>query len=240
MKLKSLAAAAIVSLVVLAVATPAFAHVTTDPASAPKGGEITLGFRVPNEEAGASTIQFEIDIPTDHPLLGIAVESTPGWTTKVTEVNLDPPVQTDDGPINQAVNRIVWVAGSGGGIAPGEFQEFHILVQTLPSDTDQIVFKALQTYSDGTVVRWIDPVTAGQDEPDHPTPILALTAPSSGTVDVSHLAGKSAVDSARTFGIIGLIVGGLGLLVALVAILTRPRKATRSVPGGAPGPNRAE
>jgi periplasmic copper chaperone A len=224
MRLKPLAAAAIVAIAVLVFAMPAFAHVTTDPPSAPKGGEITLGFRVPNEETSADTTQFEIDLPTDHPLLGIDVESTPGWTAKITQVDLNRPVQTDDGAINQAVSRIVWVAGAGAGIAPGQFQEFHILVQTLPKDTDQVVFKALQTYSDGTIVRWIDPVAAGQDEPDHPTPILTLTAPASGDVGVSHLAKKSAVDSAQTIGIIGLVIGALGLVAATFAIATRPRR----------------
>ncbi len=177
MRLKPLAAVAVAAAATLTLATPAFAHVTTDPASAPRGGEITLGFRVPNEEAGADTTQFEIDIPTDHPLLGVDTEPTPGWTIKTTEAPLNPPVATDDGPVSQAVNQIIWTAQPGAGIPPGQFQEFRILVQALPSDTNQVVFKALQTYSDGTIVRWIDPVVAGQDEPDHPTPILTLTSP---------------------------------------------------------------
>jgi uncharacterized protein YcnI len=225
MQLRPLAAGAIVVVAVLALGTPAFAHVTTDPASAPKGGEITLGFRVPNEEAGANTTQFEIDIPADHPLLGIDVQPIPGWTAKIREATLNPPVKTDDGTVTQAVNQIIWVADGGAGIAAGQFQEFRILVQSLPSDTDQVVFKALQTYSDGTIVRWIDPVTAGQVEPDHPTPVLALTAPSPASSGTG-LAKQSAVDSARTVGIIGVVLGALGLLVAIVAIATRPRRSS--------------
>ena len=232
MRLKPLAAVAVVAAATLTLATPAFAHVTTDPASAPKGGEITLGFRVPNEEADADTTQFEIDIPTDHPLLGIDTEPTPGWTIKTTEAALNPPVATDDGPVSQAVNQIIWAAQPGAGIPPGQFQEFRILVQALPSDTNQVVFKALQTYSDGTIVRWIDPVVAGQDEPDHPTPILTLTSPppatgatGGATVDVSRLAKASAVNRAQTIGIIGLVVGALGLIVAVTALAMRPRRA---------------
>ena len=52
-----------------------------------------------------------------------------------------------------------------------------MLVQRLPTDSTAVVFKALQSYSDGSIVRWIDPVVAGQAAPDHPTPILTLTAP---------------------------------------------------------------
>ncbi|HSS10504.1 MAG TPA: YcnI family protein [Acidimicrobiales bacterium] len=240
-RLKLFGAAGLIAALVVAMAAPAFAHVTTDPDSAPQGGEITLVFRVPNEEASANTIQFEVDIPTDHPLLGIDVEPLPGWTAKVSQVNLNPPVQTDDGPVNQAVNQIIWTATAGGGIAPGQFQEFRVLVQTLPKNANQVVFKALQTYSDGNIVRWIDPVTAGQPAPDHPTPILILTAAASdgstpttapakstgsstqAAVDVSKLAKQSSVDSARTVGVIGLLVGALGLIVAVIAIATRPR-----------------
>jgi hypothetical protein len=40
----------------------------------------------------------------------------------------------------------------------------------------QAVLKTLQTYSDGTIVRWIDDTAAGQPEPEHPAPVLTLTA----------------------------------------------------------------
>jgi uncharacterized protein YcnI len=59
-------------------AAPAWAHVTTDPASTPQGGEITLGFRVPNEVTSANVIKVDIAFPTDHPLLGVDTEPTLG------------------------------------------------------------------------------------------------------------------------------------------------------------------
>jgi len=230
-------------------AAPALAHVTTNPDSTPKGGEITLGFRVPNEQPNANVTKVDIVLPTDHPLLGVLVQPVSGWTSTVTEVKLNPPVQTDDGPVAQAVSEIVWTSVSGGGTAPSQFQEFPILVQRLPTDADQAVFKALQTYSDGTVVRWIDPVVAGQKAPDHPTPILALTAASSGsttatttagtagsgsatatTLDVSKLAKKSSVSSAKSLGVIGIVVGALGLLVALAAVTRRSGTAKSASP----------
>jgi hypothetical protein len=148
---------------------------------------------------------------------------------------LNPPVQTDDGPVTQAVSQVTWAASSGGGPGPGQFQEFPVLAQQLPKDTTQVVFKAIQTYSDGTIVRWIDPVVAGQPAPDHPTPILALTANGATTatsgvpataapsVDVSKLAKKSSVSSANTLAVIGIVVGALGLVAAVVAITRRPR-----------------
>ncbi len=243
MKLKLMAAVGLTAALVVAMAAPALAHVTTDPDTAPQGGEITLGFRVPNEESNANTTVVEVDFPTDHPLLGVDVEPLPGWASSVTEANLNPPVQTDDGPVTQAVSKIVWTAPTGGGTAPGQFQEFPVLVQQLPTNTNQVIFKALQTYTDGTIVRWIDPVTAGQPAPDHPTPILTLTpasdsttpttvagktstatsAPAPVALDTSKLAKKSSVSTAQTIAIIGIIIGALGLIAAIVALTTRRR-----------------
>jgi periplasmic copper chaperone A len=243
---KLFSAGALAVVLVLTMASPALAHVTTDPDSAPQGAEITLGFRVPNEETAANTTQVEVDFATDHPLLGVQPEPVPGWTAKVTEAKLNPPVQTDDGPVSQAVSQIIWTAATGGGTPPGQFQEFHVLVQQLPKNTNQVVFKALQTYSDGNIVRWIDPVAAaGQPAPDHPTPILTLTPASDSTspttaatsptestvtstapqlaVNTTGLAKTSSVSTARTLGIVGITVGALGLLAAIVALLTRRR-----------------
>jgi uncharacterized protein YcnI len=229
MRLRLLAATATCVATLLASAAPAWAHVTTDPDAAPKGGELTLRFRVPNEVTNTNVVKVDIAFPTDHPLLGVAVEPVAGWTSTVTEVQLNPPVQTDDGPVTQAVGEIVWNATTGGGTAPGQFQEFPVLVQRLPTDTDQSVFKTVQTYGDGTVVRWIDPVVAGQAAPEHPTPILRLTgsvdtnssAAGGSTVDVTKLAKKSSVSTASALGVIGIVVGALGLVVAVLALRRR-------------------
>jgi periplasmic copper chaperone A len=252
---KLLAAAALTAAIVVGWAVPAFAHVTTDPSSAPMGSEITLRFRVPNEVTNANVVRLDVAFPTDPPLLGVDTEPIPGWTSTITEANAS--AQT-----GQVVSEISWVAASGGGTPPGEFQEFPILVQQLPTDGNQVVFKAVQTYSDGSVVRWIDPVVAGQPPPDHPTPILTLTVPGSsvlggsvpggtvaggtgpggsasaapsagntpsptvgGTVDTSQLAQKSAVSSADRLGVIGIGIGALGLIVALIAVIRRPGAA---------------
>ena len=59
-------------------------------------------------------------------------------------------------------------------IGAHEFGEFTIDADGLPDHGTQVVFKALQTYSKGDVVRWIQ---TGADA-EHPTPILQLTNPS--------------------------------------------------------------
>lgn len=221
----------------LAAAAPAFAHVTVDPSSAPKGAEITLGFRVPNEEATASTVEVQIFFPSDHPVLGVDPQSAPGWTDRIHTAALNPPVTTDDGTITDYVSEVDWV---GGTIKPGHFQEFYVLAQQLPTDTDQVVFKALQTYSDGNVVRWIQPVTPGAAAPDHPTPILQLT--NGTTTAAAASASPSSSSSSDTTATIGLVLGAIGLafgataLVLVVRSRRRPALSPETADAGSSAP----
>jgi uncharacterized protein YcnI len=219
-RLVKVGVAAIAGLASFAFAGPAWAHVTVDPSTAPKGAEVTLGFRVPNEEAAASTVKIQIFFPADHPILGVDPEKAPGWTDQVHTAPLNPPVNTDDGPVTSYVSEVDW---SGGSIPPGHFQEFFVLAQQLPTTTDQVVFKALQTYSDGTVVRWIQTTPPGGPVPDHPAPVLTLTASGSG-------AGATPGDDSDGAAVAGVALGGVGVLLGAVAIALVVRRS-RSGPG---------
>ena len=76
--------------------------------------------------------------------------------------------------VTEAVSKITWTA-TGGGLEPGQFDLFTISAGPLPTKPSKLEFKAVQTYSDGTVVRWIQPTVKGAPEPDHPAPTLTLT-----------------------------------------------------------------
>src|ERR1051326_1770135 len=160
---------AAVSLV--AAATVASAHVTVNPNTAQQGAYTKVSFRVPNEEKDQATTSLEIDLPADPPIASVSVKPVPGWTATATAGELATPIKTDDGDVTQAVTKIVW---TGGKIDPGQFQEFDVSLGPLPKDADQLVFKALQTYSDGNIVRWIDVPQAGQAETGPPAPLLPL------------------------------------------------------------------
>jgi uncharacterized protein YcnI len=154
----------------------ASAHVTTQPASLAKGSsDQLLSFAAPNESStGAAVVGLEVDLPTDHPLLGVTALSQAGWSVDVTSTTLPKPVTTDDGQVTSAVSKVVWTA-TGSGIGADQFGLFTLLVGTVPSNTSALTFKAIQTYSDGTVVRWIEPIVKGTPAPDNPTPVLKLT-----------------------------------------------------------------
>jgi uncharacterized protein YcnI len=161
--------------VLVGLCTPAWAHVTVHPTALKKGAsDQLLNFAVPNEETGATTTKFEIDFPTDHPILGLHPQMMAGWSTTVETVKLQKPVTTDDGQITEAVSKITWTA-NGPGIGQNEFAMFTVLAGTLPSDTGTLTFKAIQTYNNGDVVSWIEPVVKGTPEPEHPAPMLRLT-----------------------------------------------------------------
>ena len=230
-------ASALAGAIVCLAATPAAAHGSIDPPSAPQGSTVKLSFIVPNEEDTATVNKVQIAFPTppDTPIPGVSVGQKPGWRTTVTTKHLATPIQTDDGTISDVVSEIDWVALTpANAIKPGEFGEFTVDADGLPDDEDQVVFKALQTYSNRQVVRWIDPVTPGGEAPEHPTPILELTAPDGGTEtpttssvstgDAATIVATTTKDnSARALGIIGIALGAVALVGATGALLRKRR-----------------
>jgi len=231
-------AGAIVGTVVCAFAGPASAHVTIDPPSVPKGSTVKLSFEVPNESATLKTTKVQIVFPAEPAVIpGVSVLAKPGWKFNVVTTKLAKPITTDDGTIDEVVGSITWTANSpADAIGDGEFGEFTVDADGIPEDADQLVFKAVQTYSDGSVTRWVDPVTAGGPEADHPTPILKLTAPegeasaTTPTTAASTGGGTTVVststkdNSARALGLVGMVLGAAALLFGTSALMKK-RKA---------------
>ncbi|MFI0222350.1 YcnI family protein [Streptomyces lydicus] len=209
---------------VLLLAGPAFAHVSVQSQSAPKGGFATVNFKVPNERDDASTVKLEVNLPTDHPLASVMPEPVPGWKVSVTKTKLAKPIEMEGEKINEAPSKITWTA-DGKGIEPGQFQQFPLSVGQLPENADQLVFKALQTYDNKEVVRWIEPTKEGAPEPENPAPVLHLTAAEGdghgaaagddgkgGAKTTAAAAETSASDTtARVLGVVGIVVGIIGV-----------------------------
>lgn len=174
---RAVLAALVVGVVALA-ALPAGAHVSIKPSSAPKGGFEVLSFNVPNELDDANTVKVEVQFPTKYPIAFVSTQPMVGWTTAVEKATLAKPVKTADGEVTEAVTKITWTA-TDGGLKPGEFDLFTISAGPLPTKTNTLTFKAIQTYSNGDVVSWIQQTVKGAPEPEHPAPTLRLTAASS-------------------------------------------------------------
>ncbi|MEU5877137.1 YcnI family protein [Spirillospora sp. NPDC047279] len=220
---------------VVGLATAASAHVTVNPKEAVQGSYAKVSFRVPNERDDAGTTKLQVDLPMDHPLASVSVRPVPGWSVKVEKSKLTTPIKAHGAEITQAVSRITW---SGGTIEPGQFQEFDVSMGQLPDDTDRLVFKATQTYSGGEVVKWDQEPKDGQEEPEHPAPVLKLTkaaaatgagasgAPTVTTVSATGAKAGSADDgTARLLGGLGLAAGVVGIAVGGFGIARGRSKA---------------
>lgn len=221
-----LVALASLTLVVVA-AAPAFAHVTVQADTATEGGSAKITFRVPTEVDNASTTALRVSLPRATPIASVAVQPQPGWSFRVTTAKLAKPIQTDDGPVTTAVTEIAWKADSAASaIKPGEFGEFSIAAEPLPKTTS-LRFPALQTYSNGSVVRWIQVAAPGAPEPEHPAPTLALSAAgaasgSATTGSESHAASSTPAASgsgtALALSIVALVIAVLGVAAGVLAL----------------------
>ncbi|MFF0475302.1 YcnI family protein [Streptomyces sp. NPDC004284] len=222
---------------------PAFAHVGVQPVGeAAKGGYATVNIKVPNERDNASTVKLEVNFPLDHPLASVMPQPLPGWKVAVTKSKLDKPLEMHGKKIDEAVSKVTWTA-DGSKIGPGEFQQFPLSLGQLPEDTDELVLKAIQTYDNKEVVRWIEEQKDGAEEPESPAPVLKLSAASADedhhggaasagadekaghekaghddeSADHEETAAASSDTTARVLGVVGILVGIAGVAFGILA-----------------------
>jgi periplasmic copper chaperone A len=215
----------------LALPAVASAHVTVNPKEAPAAAFTLLDVRVPNERDSASTVKVEMQLPPG--VVAVSYEPTPGWTVKVVKEKLAKPIQTPDGPITEAVSTITWTGdGKGEGqIDPDQFRDFPISLQIPGKPGDVLTFKALQTYSNGEIVRWI-----GGPNSDEPAPTLTVTADDDSAGAAAHTDTAAAApataasdddsDGSDTLAIAALVVGALALIGAIAALATGRRRGS--------------
>ncbi|MEV5768870.1 YcnI family protein [Micromonospora sp. NPDC052213] len=220
-----------VATAVLGFAAPASAHVSVNPQEATQGGYGRFAFRVPNESDTASTTKVEVVLPENAPVGSVSTMPVPGWTVAVEKRKVDPPVEVHGSQLTEVVAKLTWTATGNAGVKPGEFQEFPVSMGPLPQ-VDTMVFKTLQTYSDGNVQRWIEEPTPGGEEPESPAPVLTLTAASPSAAPTGGAAPAQADDDddaegvglATGLGIAGLVAGAGGLLLGGLAFARSRRE----------------
>jgi uncharacterized protein YcnI len=223
--------AAVVTL--LAIGTGlASAHVTVSSPDAAPGGYGLLTFRVPNESDTASTVAVRVQIPKDAPLASLSTQPVPGWTVTRTQSKLDKPVTVAGQEITTYDSVIEFRAAAGGGIHPGEFQEFRLSGGPFP-DTKAMTFNVVQSYSDGSESAWIEPTVAGQPEPEHPAPVLTLSSSSSpgssshGSAPTGDASSASSASSAPAW--VALAIAIVALVAAVAGCVLAWRASRRTV-----------
>ena len=223
----------------LVVAAPAAqAHVTLNPRSVTANSFGRLDVRVPNERDEAGTKTVVLHFP--HGFYSASTKRVWGWTARVSMRKLATLVPSADGDITEEVAKITFRARTKAGwIAPGQFEEFGLSMRIPNTPGRALAFPSTQTYSNKEVVRWIEVPQDGQEEPENPAPVLALSA---ATGDHHGAAGSSANGTAKTasektpaketaaaapadssdttarvLGVVGIVVGAAGVAYGVLA-----------------------
>jgi len=220
----------------LALAAPlsASAHVTIDPGQAEPGSYTVVTVKVPNESDTASTNRVAVTLPSDTPFTSVRYVPVAGWTAELVTTTLPEPVTVGESTITEAVTSVVWTATAGSEIGAGQLQLFPLSLGPVP-DTGSVALPAEQGYTDGTTVAWDE----SGDDAEHPAPVLYIndapaadhhgTATHDATAEVAAEGGVTAAAAsdgsgdvlARVLGIGGLVVGAVGIVMAVTARRTR-------------------
>ena len=232
------------SVITLAMAAPALAHVTVQPLEGIVGSFSRFVVRVPNERDDSSTTKIQVEFP---PLAFVSFEDVPGWERDVKMQKLDEPIETFGEQLKEAVGTVTW---SGGEIEAGEFAEFPFsaLMPGQPEEgeegEEELEFKALQTYDDGEVVEW-----TGPEDSDNPAAVVETVslgefqAEGVGELGALHeiaheveelstkveqlAAANEAVpeeDESYESDSMGILLGLIGIALGLIALLVSLRK----------------
>ena len=144
----------------LALPAVAGAHVTLQPDEADAEAFVVENVRVPNEQDDASTNKVSVQFPDG--FAEVSFQPVAGWKVAVKKTKLATPITTDEGDkLTEQVSEVTW---SGGKIGPGEFQDFPVSLQ-MPAKPQTLTFKAIQTYDNGDVTRWIEPPDGEEPAP---------------------------------------------------------------------------
>ena len=188
---------AIAALSMLIAAGVAQAHVTVHPNALPADGFTVIGINVPSEEETAATVKLDVKFPNGVYSASPAV--IPGWKSVVITKKLSKPVEVEPGEsVSSRVDRIVF---SGGRIGPERFLSFPVSIKVPDARPGSLLtFKAVQTYSNGDVVRWI-----GSPGSEEPAPQVLVRPASSPVLD--YPAGTTAARQGMTKTLKGVVFG---------------------------------
>ena len=223
----------------VALAAPAFAHVTMNPASGPQEGRVTTFLRVGHgcETDGPNTVQLAIQIPQG--VIGAVPEDEPGWTSEVKMTKLDEPLDTGEGdPLTEVPSEVTF--SNSEGLDPHKFREFGLSLNIAASGEEVLYFPTVQKCQKGAN-RWVNiPATIEEwGDTEDPPPYLELTATEEETeeagltedavrsIAASEVAAMDMTPEKETDPMVWVAValGALGLALGIAAFARSGRKA---------------
>jgi len=192
---KMILPAMVIGVFALFLPASAYAHVTVKPAEVLSGEYQTFTTSVPNEKDVAVTA-IKLVIPTDITLVTPTVKQ--GW-------------KIDTKKTSETVTEINW---SGGTIDAGLRDEFTFSAK-VPANKGEIVWKAYQSYQDGSIVAW-DQKPAGDHS--HATEDETKGPYSVTTVSDEDVTEKETTPESNVSNMLAFIVSGVAVIVSLIAI----------------------
>jgi uncharacterized protein YcnI len=204
------------SLVLMLVAFSLFAgiasaHVTVLPKETTQGSYEVFTVRVPSENESVPTTQVKVEMSSNVNISRF--EPKPGWKYEIQKDSTD------------KITSVTWTA-EGEGLSSTEFGHFNMQGKVADTATE-IVWKAYQTYQDGSVVEWVGAQDA--EKPASVTMVNPKPADGSGDhhgtetkveekTEQSHEEVKEATSPSNAplyISIAALIAGLLALVISL-------------------------
>ncbi|MEH0933421.1 DUF1775 domain-containing protein [Micromonospora sp. CPCC 205558] len=159
------------------------ADVTVTPTEARQGDAVRLEFSVPQERAGTKTNQIEVRLPTDAPIAEVYPMSVDGWAPRISSRTLDKPVAgIHSSGVSTVTTAVTWVRVGATAAGPARLA---LSMGPMPQ-VERLTFEVVQTYADGTVVRWADAAGA------HRAPALTLLPAAPGAAGPAAHGGHGA------------------------------------------------
>ncbi|MDM7892416.1 YcnI family copper-binding membrane protein [Curtobacterium caseinilyticum] len=221
--------------IVLGTAAAASAHVEADATSTAANSYTTATFSVPHGCDGSPTTKLVFQVPES--VIEVTPTVNPNWTiTKTTEPYTAPSSSAaSDEETEAGAERVTSVTYTAKTPLPADERDTFALSFALPDGKpgDRVSFPVAQTCEEGSV-DWDQAQESGKAEPEHPAPSIVLTAASASTGDddaTTATASDTTTATAqpdlvgRFLGLGGLLVGAVGLVVAVAA--TRRRDASK-------------
>lgn len=211
------------TMLALAPALAASAHVTASASSTAAGSYSIVTFSVPHGCDGSPTTAVEIEIPDT--ILSVTPTVNPNWTIEKNLVPLDEATQDAHGDnVTERVGSVTYTAIGAG--LPDGYRDTMALSLQLPDGKagDVVEFPVHQLCAEGST-DWVG------DE----VPSIVLTAAGEGGSGHGHGDEVAADDAdasvasdpdvlARVLGIGGLAVGAVGVVLAIVARRDRAQR----------------
>ncbi|MCW0211870.1 MAG: YcnI family protein [Pseudonocardia sp.] len=174
--------ALVLPLLTVLVAGPAAADVRLLPDHTEAGAQdVSLVFRVSNDDPADPVVGVRVELPTARPLAGVRAQAPDGWQ-----------VATTAGPGGQETGTVEWRGGPVG----AEPVDLVLVVGRMPEGAGPVRFAVVQTARSGAAAVWSDRTVTGIPAPGHRSLVLPFGAPAAPPAAAGHH--DHGADTART------------------------------------------